>query len=402
MKFFLQFGSGMMAHCKELTKRWNGDGGVILSPRDLKPRNPDQLERVARETRSSGAEVLLDPQCYVRDADHHRLVKHDYFTVVQSHSTSGILSGTGASALLAEIERLNDRLGCTKCIVPGLLAQTIDDDWFALHEQFMLAASKLSRRPVLATIAIGAAAMLDEARIEAVVERAAQWDVSGFYVVPETPGSYLVENPNWLANLMILVSGLKLLGKYVLVGYSSHQLLALASAKVDAIASGNWLNVRAFGPDKFLTPPEDEVSRRAKGGWYYCATALSEYKMTYLDVASRGGILPLMAPMDSKHSYAAPLFSGAVPSSVNWGESSAFRHYLDTLHKQAASASKSTFDATADACRKLLDEAETLLDTLRSNGVFGQDREFTAYLDVNRSALAIHTKARGTRLRRNW
>jgi hypothetical protein len=74
--------------------------------------------------------------------------------------------------------------------------------------------------------------------------------VPGFYVIAETPSAYLVENPVWLANLLI-VSGLKLLGRSVLVGYCNHQMLGLAATKADVIASGTWLNVRAFPPEKF-------------------------------------------------------------------------------------------------------------------------------------------------------
>lgn len=69
------------------------------------------------------------------------------------------------------------------------------------------------------------------------------------------------------------------------------------------------MNVRSFPPDKFRAPYEDEHKQRAT--WYYCPQALSEYKLPFLDMADRRGLLDSMAPpaeMDGE--YATTLFSG--------------------------------------------------------------------------------------------
>lgn len=398
MKLYLQFGHGMMAHSRELLARWQGDSGLILSPRDLKA---NQLSNLSKDALATGAEVLVDPQCYVREADHHRLTDHDYWTAIQTHTTSGFLSGGGAGELLDAVEAMNADLGTTRRIIPGLLGGNVDEDWFAFQSQLITDASGRLSRPYLATIAIGSESMLDEAKIEAIVERAETWDVDGYYLVAETPGPYLVKDANWLANLLILSSGLKLLGRPVIVGYSNHQGLALAAANVDVIASGTWLNVRAFGPDKFFEKDEDDISRRAK--WFYCPAALSEYKLQYLDAAHRVGCLDRVRPNPplSDH-YCAPLFAGAQPSSVEWGETLGFRHYLDNLWLQADQATKSSFDDALDEQDRILDGAETLLGVLRSQRIRGGDRDFHGYLDTNRSALAMLNAARGAQLRRTW
>jgi hypothetical protein len=188
------------------------------------------------------------------------------------------------------------------------------------------------------------------------------------YLVAETPGSYLVEDPNWLANLLILSAGLKLQGRPVVVGYMNHQGLALAAANVDAIVSGTWLNVRAFSPDKFFAKDEDDISRRTK--WFYCPSALSEYKIPFLDVAYRVGSLTAMKPQPPLPDYyCTPLFGGAQPSAVEWGETLAFRHYLDCLRAQAVQARKPKFDDTINEQHRLLDSAENLLKQLRSSGI---------------------------------
>lgn len=398
MKLYLQFGHGMMDHTVKLLEEW-GDGGVILSPRDLEHA---QLEKMAKRVHGLNAEVLLDPQCFVRDADHYRLVEHDYFKVYRDCSTGSILTGEGAEKVINAVADLAVTLGTNRLIVPGLLGSEIDEAWFAFHEQLIAAAAKrLPSMPRLATVALSAAATGDEALIEAIVDRSKRWDVSGFYLVSESPGTYLVEDPSWLANLLLLVSGLKLTGRQVMVGYGNHQLLAVAAARADAMAAGTWLNVRSLDVDKFYTPEEDEVSRRAV--WYYCPQALTEYKLPFLDIAQRNGVLPLMRPDAAlKSSYADPLFDGPAPTAVKWGEQNAFRHYLTSLHGQARLVTSGTYLDAVAAQETLLSRAQKLLPRLRKAGVFSSERDFTPIIDVNRSALITLDNARGALLRRSW
>jgi hypothetical protein len=394
MKLYLQFGHGMIAHTKELLATWRS-GGVVMSPRDS---TAEQLVRVAKSALEVDAEPLLDPQCYVRDADKEKLTAHSYWKAIKENATGAFTGGPGTDALLSELAILAKSAGIRRHILPGCLAKPVSDDWFALQEAVMAAAPRhFGEDAVLMTIALSADAMMDEAQVEAVVDRAARWPVSGFYVVCEAPSTYLVENPVWLANVLILTSGLKLLNRSVIVGYSNHQLLGLGAANVDAMASGTWLNVRAFDPDKFFEPDEDEVSRRAL--WYYCPQALSEYKLPFLDIAQKVGVLDSMR---STTPYAAPLFAGAVPSTVAWGEQDAFRHYLTALREQVTSARVATFEGTVAVQDQLIARAEKLLGRLAKNGVRGQDRDFANYIDVDRAATVVFQRARGARLKRTW
>lgn len=178
-------------------------------------------------------------------------------------------------------------------------------------------------------------------------------------------------------------------------------MLCLAAAGADSIASGKWLNVRSFPPEKFYKTLEDDISRRAV--WYYCLKALSEYKIPFLDIAQRVGILDEMYPESNLDDYFAhSLFSGVMPSSVLWGETDAFRHYLTTLQGQVKNSQHSTFEQTRDYHLSLLDEAEKTLRKIRAKGVFGQARDFFERIDVNRSALFLLESARGPLLSRNW
>jgi hypothetical protein len=397
MKLYLQFGHGMMAHCAELLGG-NIAEGVVLSPRDLTLK---QLLDVASNTATEKKTVLFDPQCYIRDANHERLTQHAYWKVFKQTATNSILTGSGAAEIVRPLYAYNAVLQTEAVLLPGLMADAVTRDWLNLHRNIAAIGARLiNDRPVFSTIALSTEAAADETQIEAIVEEAVHWDVSGFYVVAQA-AKYLVEDINWLANLMILTAGLKLSGKKVVVGYSNHQTLCLAAANVDAIASGTWLNVRAFDPNKFYIPDEDDVSRRTK--WYYCAQALSEYKIVFLDAARRTGILDeLKPPIALGSTFADPLFAGAAPTGVNWSEQSAFRHYLACLNGQVRDARKNSFDETVNHHRSVLDHAEATLKRFRANGVLGGDRDFSQILDVNRSALTMLSQARGAQLRRAW
>ena len=97
MELFLQFGYGMMDHCRTLICEWSG-GCVILSPRDLKPA---QLLTLASSIRNGGGTVLLDPQFYLPYADHERLVSHDYWP--KGYDSGGFWSGTELNTLLTKL-----------------------------------------------------------------------------------------------------------------------------------------------------------------------------------------------------------------------------------------------------------------------------------------------------------
>jgi hypothetical protein len=399
MELSLQFGFGMMDHSRALISKWGG-GNVILSPRDL---TRDQMNRLGESIRATpGGNVWLDPQFYLPHADHERLCAHTYWP---SNFESGLFwQGSSLSTLITELVALNDELQTESLVLPGMLAGEIDEDWLSTQDAVIEECnSRPKTKPVIATIALSDDAVRESEQIGDLLERAEKWQVDGFYLVVQHPaGAYLVNDPTWLANLVDLAAGLKLLKRSVTIGYCNHQLLISAVAKADAIASGTWMNVRSFPPEKFKSSLEEEIKQRAK--WYYCPQALSEYKIPFLDIAQRQGLLDQMkAPQSLNSQYADILFSGALPTTVSaFSEQAAFRHYLQCLRSQAQAAVKSTFDETVDLQRGDLDKAEALLRELRAKGIRGQMRDFSEALDANRAALELVVTLRGATLRRRW
>jgi len=397
MELYLQFGHGMMDHCKQLIKQWN-TGTVILSPRDL---TAEQIGHFSQKLQNTGGATLLDPQLYDPRADHHRLIKHSYWP--QSYSTSAFTDNASVDNLLNELKVLNDIAGTSQYIVPSFICSRVTDDYFNFQDLMIDRASVVfSDKARLATICLSSEALRFEEQIEIILNRSESWDVHGYYLVAEHPNKeYLVDDPIWLTNLLILAAGLKLQGRSVVVGYSNHQMLCLASANVDAIASGTWLNVRSFPPAKFRQAADDETSRRVK--WYYCPQALSEYKLAFLDMGFRAGIMEHLRPDPSLGSnYADILFSGAQPSVTEYGERDSFRHYLHCLREQVIQARRRSFKETIDAHILQLENAERLISFLQRNGVRGQNRDFGKVVDVNRVAVAALETARGFILDRIW
>ncbi|HEY7394391.1 MAG TPA: hypothetical protein VH559_06085 [Gemmatimonadaceae bacterium] len=398
MELHFQFGWGMMEHCRALLAAWGG-GTAILSPRDL---SDAQLRKLADTiNRLPGGSVLLDPQFYLPHADHERLRSHAYWP--PNYSTGTFWQGAPLRALLRSLRELNDVLRSRAFVLPGILTERIDDDWLAIQQAILTEAVDLQlNRPLIATVALGADAVRNSSQIAELIEASRDWEVQGVYLVAEHPnGAYLVNDPIWLANIVDLVAAFRLRRLNVTLGYCNHQMLIAGCVKATAIASGTWMNVRSFPPDKFRTAYEEEIKQRTT--WYYCPQGLSEYKLPFLDIAQRRGLLAQMVPPTGfSTSYASMLFAGGQPSVLAFTEQAAFRHYLECLRTQTMQAVEPTFDATVARHESLLSTAEAVLQQLTGAGVRGQMRDFGEMIDVNRAALADLVSTRGPILRRVW
>lgn len=399
MELYLQFGFGMMAHCRHLLAEWGG-GTVILSPRDL---NDRQLRTLAEEIAGiQGGKTLLDPQFYVPYSDHERLRSHSFWP--DDFASGSFFQGPEMESLVKELISLNNDLHTEAIILPGMLANSVDDIWLAHHQSFLATARELigDSKPIYTTIALEADVVRNDEQVTALLEAITRWKADGYYIVCEHPnGEYLVQDPIWLAHVLDLIAGLRLAGARVILGYCNQQMLISQVAGANAICSGTWMNVRSFPPEKFSRAYEDEIRRRAT--WYYCPRALSEYKIPFLDVAFAHDVLDIMKPpSDLDGAYVDSLFSGVQPSSVRFSEQAAFRHYLYSLQGQASARNLASYDEARQAEEAALHDAEDLLDTLASNGVLGANRDFADFLDVNRAALAMLDRQRGPLLRRRW
>jgi hypothetical protein len=397
MELYLQFGYGMMEHCRSLIRDWEG-GSVILSPRDL---NSKQLQSLPSEICDAGGSVLLDPQFYLPYADHERLVSHDYWP--NEYESGGFWTGHEVGSLLKKLQKLNGELGCSHLILPGVHAAAVDDDWLMRQQTIIDEAVRLGieEPTMIVTVALSADAVKNIQQIHTLLEAARTWSVGSVYLVCEHPKDYLVDDPIWVSNTIEVCAGFRLQGKRVILGYCNHQMLIAASASANAIASGTWMNVRSFPPAKFRTQYEEDIKKRTT--WYYCPQALSEFKIPFLDVALQQGVLNRMVPDPSLgSSHADILFQGPQPSTVDFTEKAAFRHYLQCLRIQVSRARHSTFDDTVAEHERQLAVANDLLTDLHSRGVSGGNRDFKECIEANTAAIRVLQTNRSPMLRRKW
>ncbi len=395
MKFYIQMGHGMQSLCTELSEHWNG-ATVILSPLNMLQ---SKLKPFSETLRKTGGRVLLDPQMYSPRKYHKNLQKYDYFP--KSELTN--IEMGDCSTVINALAQINAEINAEAFILPSQTIKKFDKRWDKVQNLVADQGRQFANgRKVYQTISLSGDAIIDENQIESIIQSATQWDVDGVYIVCEHPQRYyLVDKPMWVVNLLALVAGIKRSGKEVVVGYANHQLLCLALAKCDAIASGNFLNVRWFQPEHFETTDNTDPSRRSK--WYYYPQALSEYKVTYLDVAKRANLLQSMSPPPNMtNPYSDILFKGASPSATNYKESDSFKHYLHCLKQQCENASQENYAQTRDAMMLSLETASTIIAGLRAAKIKGQDRDFSEIIDVLEAAVSLFDKEFGFVMEQEW
>ena len=396
MELYLQMGYGMKNIAIEMSEVWGG-ATAILSPRDMKP---EQLRAWVSDFEKAGLKLMFDPQCYFPQSRHKGL---DLYSYVDSSLVTNINSDrTKADEIIESIIEYNKIGHCESFIVPSVML-TYGEDWLSkwnAQSQIFVEATHRSgyKKSIYYTLALPSEFLLQgEEVIEKFIGKLEHLDVDGYYVIAEPPKG---EQPMWLLNVMQICASIKLLGKRVIFGYGNHQLLCLSAANVDALATGTYLNVRRFS-NKF----QESDSIKKKSIWYYYPAALSEYKIPVLDVAKNAKVLQQMRPaQEMDNGYVDLIFQkgDVMPSSTSFGETLAFKHYLNCVKVQANNISRTTFDETISANEVLLENAQRRIEYLEERGVYGSARSFKEIVDVNRTALKRLELTRGFQLRMEW
>jgi len=393
---YLQFGYGMMEHCRTLIKRWRS-GTVILSPRDL---SDLQLDSLSKDIRKAGGSVMLDPQLYIPESTNHgRLTSQSYWPPSRRFPTGAELIQT-----LNSLITLNRSIGADSLLLPGRIVKNIDDGWLASQQEVITAFNGLDSKSFKSfmTVALGQDVLKNQVQIHSLLDAIRGWKTDGIYLVCEHPNNeYFVDDTSWMSYFLDLIAGARLQGKQVVVGYCNQQMLLVGCSAANAIASGTWMNVRSFDESKFTVDEEESTKQRAT--WYYAPHVLSEYKLTFLQAAFSAGKLDLLRTPDVYDSqYADSLFTSPQPMVAKYSDQESFRHYLQCMKYQAGRARLSTFDETISAHERRLDSVESKLKVLRTAGILGQNRDFRDAVDIARSAIASLKRTRSATLKRNW
>lgn len=381
MNLAIQYGYGMKVMAEHLAGVMPGTG-VILSPRDI---TQDAAYSLAMKLRKIGSPIYLDPQIYALSGRQPLKVvpSYDFWPKIEDPDL------LNWEDIVANLEKVNVGLGSAAVFLPSLYTKKLDSAYLVAQTRVAVAAERI-KLPKYLTLCLAPRVMGSEADLTYLLAKADEWNVDGFYVVPERPdGDYLTDDPLWMANLLRLCAGLKLKGKRVIVGYASHQMLSLSCAGVDTIASGTYMNVRSFTMDKFLKHQKKDYAKRK--AWYYCPHSLSEFSIQYLDIAFARQKLSAMRPLvKTCEQYVEMLFSGQRPSLAGFGESEGFKHYLVALSAQCREVSAGVaFSSRYEAVMKMYKTASQVLSFLHKYEIRGQSRDFEDFVDVSMSAVDL-------------
>lgn len=395
MELFLQMGHGMQSMAIELIKKWN-KGTLILSPVNIAP---DKILGYSERVRNVGGNILFDPQMFYPKEGHIKLQKYDYWPT----DNASIGTEQTIKSIVRELVKINVSLCTEKIILPSI---EMNDIKLKYGYDFICSCTEYVRqtssKEILATICLYPEMIRSQETLEIIIENLKTLPVNGFYIVPHPPnGEYIVSDYLWMMGMLKLVTCLKLHKKYVIVGYSNHQALIYATSKVDAIASGTFMNTRSFNPAKFKSPKDDDIKQKSK--WYYSPAAMCEYKAALLDVAKQRDFLDMFMPQGNfSNPYSEMLFKGAMPSSTNYNESNSFKHYLWCLNEQCSMLPTESYKKCYDAYNFMLDSAEHQSEEFKKKGIRGQNRDFTPALEVNRMAVVSVEEDYGLRLQLDW
>lgn len=400
MELFLQFGHGMKALTLDLAKKWD-DVSVILSPRDM---TPEQLNAWSKDFIKSGVKTYFDPQCYCPKSKLKRLSQYDYWDC--KFNTNVSQGNNIIDERIINIKKYNDIANTEAYILPCIL-NPYSEKWadsFLLQVRRIVESAKryMCDKEVYATLAFPKEFLVQsESVLEPVLQSLEEFDVKGYYIIAEAlDKKYLVDNPMWMSNILHICATLKVAGKKVIFGYGNHQMLPLSLMKVDAMASGTWLNVRSF-TNRFI----DSDEQKRKSTWVYYPDALSEYKLSFMDWAYNNGVLNSMKSEDEyfMDDGIKKIFGAKIaPSSTGFTETDAFKHYLCCLKHQVELLNRENYKDTLLSYEMMLNTAEREIERLEKVGVYAQARSFRDVIDINRAAITQLDRGHGFQLNMSW
>lgn len=386
MKLFLQFGYGMKHLSLAISDKWK-ETSLILSPRDIEM---EKLEKWSEDFHHHRISCYFDPQCYFVDSTSFKLISYPYWKDFLKWEFER--DTESMEDLISRIKECNTLSRTVAYILPARMIQ-YDNAWDDTFKKGLVtitnvAKKKMTDKPIYVTLALPAGLLVQrEEVLEPLMQFWENLSVDGFYLVAEPPDNqYLVDNPNWLYNVLKICASAKTKGKKVIYAYGNHQMLALSLTGIDAISSGTWLNLRHF-TNRFV---ESEDFRK-KAVWIYYPPALSEFKMAFVDWAYNHNFLNdmwLNEEIYLDENIRKILKSDTRPSMTGFNESDSFVHYLVSLEHQVQLLNKGSYEDAYSTYKSMLDIAEQKMDLLKKNGMSAQTRDFRNVLDVNRAAIS--------------
>jgi hypothetical protein len=360
--------------------------GVVFGAKDMPPVQLPGHIAALQQARAS-TELLFDPHYYAcgipRHADNRlgKLEDYPYWGNVQRNAAY-FLNQRNIEADIRACVQFQSTLPLYGTIAPNILIRHgLNSREGTLASSFINLCAGISRdvqadRRVFATLALSREALIDSDELEQFVHLITSLSdpPDGFYVLLALAGPAATEvfHATVVANLLFLVSSLKLNGFEVIVGYSDLMGPILAAAEADAGCSGWFSTLRMFSLNRFEPssgggkPPRPVyLSMRL-----FNRILVSELDLAYtLDPAVRNGL-----PTD------APYFQGGAVSEPNNKAEECLQSW-EALRILQQDIGVGPREARVDRVITMLQDAHAAYEALRRQGLVFETKSSDSHLN---------------------
>ena len=380
--FILQQGWGMLSQMKSLFNTGEAHG-VIMSPRVC---DNEQMKRhVPKILEQTPGPVLFDPHFYEPRTDIDRILSYPFFKGLDFSTKT-----FDYRRFCTDVIRYQtDTLHLDTVIIPGRFTNSLSEAWLKLHHECSEHGAELARDlTVLSTIAVGPDVILNPDSLNSLVDEVINYPTSGLYFVFEHPRNNYFLDEEFLYILLDAFLSISLAGKQIFVGYGNQQSLIFLAVGADAIASGNYRNVRAF--DHLNCSKRNDELRKAT--WYFDGRTMGEYRIPALSLAFRRGFQDYFGPSTT---YAEPLLSSEQPTLIHWSETDGFAHYFALLSQYTADICQNQKNTRLNALVEFFRLREKACEELSQAGFALGDRSFAEAATASFEALKALQSDRG-------
>ena len=230
----------------------NGNGvGVIMSPRDL---SLERAREYAPQYAVYGAEVLLDPQFFLPEADVGLLPSWPTKDYRASVSALNALSDQEIGLLASVLESVNRDLNTSAVISPAVLYQAGRSDIQDLNARLFRAANMAADAigvPVLGSAVLARSATSSLNTLEASLSAATSLPADGWYYAFEFNPARIPHDLDEVYRFCYGALKLACSGKPVLHGYVGPLGLLSLATGATGIGIGHSQNLWGFSPERW-------------------------------------------------------------------------------------------------------------------------------------------------------
>ena len=331
--------------------------GVIMSPRDVIPRN---LASYLSEIRDQypAVELLADPQFYVggiRGASDDKINKYP-------HYRPGLNPNSFSPAAIQHMVRdtldWQQNIDVTYVLSPTVIVNDLGSHWsnvaMTLAQESVL--QHRGDKPLLISLVVGEEALQQRSLMDGWLNDLTQLNTKGFYfVVRRSSRAYRQQYiPEVLASLLLACYSLGGLNDYrVYCGYTDMVTMLLHAVGVAGTASGWYFNLRQFTYERFIPSTGGRTARPR----YSSRPLLSSIYLNELNSIFSGG---QVARVLSTSQYDRRFNGSTNPENVLWPDNDSTLHHWNVLHDISRAPVGTTVTDRLDSAQNLILQALTL------------------------------------------